>query len=321
MANERYGNKYLVLLGEETSGYGTEQTSYTATLPDKVEMKEETSAIEISQKTGDIETWKGEYLAGTKKGTVTISGQLAIDTGITTHGILFDAFFSNYDGTDTFDNPAAGAPQSYTIYQYFTSDSNYNVAVGCVAESLEISGAVDGAIEYSITFRAKSISREESASPPTAPSYTDTEPLLFQRVSVTRLVDITDEDRINEINSFSLTLNNTFADDNLIYQNSSTKSQELRCGFNGQLNVEFNYDSTHSEDVYDHIMGSGLTKGNLRLDDPAVSEYFMIETKGKITEYTIADPDKCIFTNSFTKELMGDDSTAAITITQDSIPV
>ena len=311
MANERYGSKYLTLLGEETGGYGTEQTNYDATLPDTVEMKEEVSAIELSQKTGDLEKQKSEYLAGLRKGTVTISGQLAIDDGITTHGLIFDAFFSN----DTvFSNSGVGAPQSYTIYQYFTDDNSYNTAVGCVAESLEITGEVDGAIEYTITFRAKSISREESGDPPSEPSYADLRPLLFQNVASDIIADNTD---IDTINSFSLTLNYAFADDNLVYQNSTTKSQELRCSFNGQLNIEFNYDSTHSSDVYDNIMGATLLTDTLGLYTDT-ADYFEITTEGKITEYTIADPDKCIFTNSFTKELLGSSAKDAIEISYEA---
>jgi hypothetical protein len=302
----RYGNDYLVLLGKETS-YGTEQTTYTSTLPDKIEIKESTAQIAVNQKTGSLEPQKNEIQAGYKMVSVTLSGELGIDSGITAHGILFAGFFS--DDTEPFTVQAIGSTlQSYTMYQYF-SDGNYNHVVGCVMESLNVTGASGETIKYSATFRGKLLTREDSGTPPSTPTQPEIQPLLFCSTVFSKIAGATN---ITKANSFNLTMNNTFADDKSIYQNSCTKSAEYKTGFNGTYTIEWNYDATNDSDVYDNILSTTLIEDNVDLFQGAA--YFEIDTFGKITDYTLADPDKGIFVSSYTKQLMGDSSNSAVEI-------
>jgi len=322
MANERYGNKYVVLIGHETS-YGTQQKTPTANLYSNCVMKESTNQIETGIKNGNTEKWKNELLAGTKSGTVTLSGELSLEdtsSAPTGYGALLAAFFMRA-GDGTFDasdytTPSAGSTESFTIYQYFTADDNYDYATGCVPESLEITGSSGEAITFSMTFRAKEITREtEDASPnelSVTTTYSDITPLLFQHASLDKCLGATD---LDVMNSFTLTLNFSYVDDAMIYNNSQTKDQDIFCRFTGNLTVDLNYSDVNSKDAYDNIMSADLKDGEISLYDSAGSNSWKFTTNGKVTDYDRPDPDRCIFANSFTKELLGDDApTSAITI-------
>ena len=299
----RYGNDYLILLGKETS-YGTEQTTYTATLPDTVTMKEEISQIAVSQKSYSYEKQKNEIQKGTIGGTVEITGELAYDNGLTKHGILLEAFFD--DSTSPFENQTVGtAKNSYTIYQYF-SDGKVNKAVGCVLQTLNISGAFNDVIKYTATFRAKEITREATVTL-TTPTYPEIKPFLFCNVSVT----IHGTSGV-KINSFDLNLQNILADDKFVYQNSCSKTGEYKTAFQGTLKIQKTYDESSDTTIIDDILSDTLAQDKITLTDGL--DQWDINTYGKVTEANLPDPDKTIFEFDFTKELMADSSNKAILI-------
>lgn len=298
----RYGNDYLILLGEETS-YGTEQTSYTAILPDKITMKREVAQITTSQKSYSYEKQKNELKAGIIGGSVEISGELGYDGGLTRHGILLAAFF---DSGTAFSNPTIGtAKKSYTIYQYF-SDGKVNKAVGCVLESLNISGNYNETIKYTATFRAKDIDFESTVTL-TAPTYPEVRPFLFCNVKAT-----VHGSADKKINSFDLQLKNIMADDKIIYQNSCYKSGEYKVAFEGTLKIQKTYDESLDKDIIDDTLDDSLVYDKIELDDGANSWEF--ETYGKVTETNLPDPEKAIFEFDFTKELLADNTHRAIEI-------
>ncbi|MBT6994533.1 MAG: hypothetical protein HN952_06210 [Candidatus Cloacimonetes bacterium] len=308
MANERYGNNYLTCLGKEAS-YGTEQTTYEVILPDKVEMKKTIASIDISQKTGTLEKKNTEMHAGYTGGTVAISGELKTGADANTHhGILLEAMFN--DSASVFNIPAVGTtPNSYTIYQYFNDDAGHK-AVGCVLESLEIAGSSGGAITYTANFRAKTITYETDLSALTDPfsSVPAITPALFANTTVQLIGDDTN---ISKINSFTLSLTNSFADEANMYQNSNTKLLEILTGFAGSLSVEWNYDKTNNSDVEAKLMTTASDA--ITITDGTNS--WILSTFGKYTEYQFSDPDKGIFTSRLSKTLMSDASNDAVAIT------
>lgn len=302
----RYGNDYLVLLGKETS-YGTEQTSYTATLPDTCVMKTTKSTIDVKQKAYGYEEKKDSVQAGYTGGTVEISGELGLDAGITQHGILFAAFFD--DDTTPFVNQAVGtSKQSYTIYRAYSDGAKVDVALGCVLESLKLSGGSGDAIKYSATFRAKSVAFEQFPILAT-PTYPEIQPLLFCDVTA-KIQGSTG----HAINSFDLTLTNTFVEDSKIYQNSCTKKGEYKTGFTGELKIEKNYDETNDADIITNLLSTSLTPDTITLNNSDSSHRFAITTYGKTTDVNLPDPDNSIFQFDFTKKLMADNSNVAIEI-------
>jgi len=306
MANERYGNDYLCLIGKQ-SDYSTEQETYTATLPYKVEMKKTVAPIDVSLKTGNLEKQECEMKSGYTSGTVTITGALDTSSSVTTSPAIFlEALFQ--DSVSPFAiNKVGTIPNAYTIYQYFVSDDKINVAIGCVLESFEITGASGGTVDFTATFRAKSISYEQTNSNVSAPTFSCINPTLYGAITVSKFGNGT---AITSINSFTLSLTNIFADDTSVYQNSVTKQQEILIGLEGTLSIEWNYDKSNDNDIYGNLVGT-VSNDTINL---VGSSTWLISTNGKYTEYNSSDPDKGIFTSSFSKTLMSDGSDKAISI-------
>ena len=320
MANERYGNNYLVALGVQTD-YDTENPEYTVVLPDKVEMKKTIAAIDISQKTGVLSKKNTEKLAGYTGGEVTLSGQLVPGSGVTNlHGILLEAMFT---GTSAFVVPGVGTtPNSYSIYQFFNSDDKGNIGLSCVMESFNITGSSGGGIDYTANFRPKAVTYEanlasgdhivENASDEDPfVNIPDITPAIFADTTLTTMGGAT---AITTLNSFSIDLTNTFADDASIYQNSNTKSQEILTGFEGSFTAEWNYNKSATGDpaISADLMADALTSIVLAITDG--TNIWTFTLYGKVTEYSFADPDKGIFTSSMTMELMSDDSHIPVSI-------
>lgn len=308
MSNERYGNDYLCLVGKEAT-YGTEQDEYTATLPYKVEMKKSVAPIDVSLKTGSIEKQGCEMVAGYTGGSVTISGALDSGQSVTTSAAIFlEAMFQ--DSATPFAIPAVGtAPLSYTIYQYFVSDSKMHKALGCVLESFEITGSSGGTIEFTATFRAKSIEYEQTDASVTSPTFACITPALYGGITIAKFGG---DSNITKINSFTLSLTNVFADDAKVYQNSATKLQEILTGIEGSLTIDWNYDKVNDSDITGNIVDESVAD-SLVLHGTGV---WTIETYGKYTDYSFADPDKGIFSSNFSKTLMTKDAThKAISVT------
>lgn len=311
MANERYGNNYLAVLGKEAS-YGTEQKTYEVILPDKVEMKKTIASIDISQKTGVLSKKNTEKLAGYTGGEVTLSGQLSPGADAdSVHGILLEAMFA--DSSSAFEVPAVGtSPFSYTIYQYF-NDNKGTLGLGCVLNSFGISGSSGGGIEYTAGFRPKSITYEDDVSDVVGgdpfSSIPDITPAIFADTTLTTMGG---ENNISTMNSFSIDLTNTYADDALIYQNANAKSQEILTGFEGSFTAEWNYDKANDSDISGKLMADALTSVVLAITDGTQTWTYTLY--GKVTDYSFADPDKGIFTSSMTMELMSDASNIPISI-------
>jgi hypothetical protein len=312
MANERYGNNYLVTIGQETA-YGIEAADYEVVLPNQIEIQRSIAPIDVSGvKTGVLEKKACEKQAGYISGTATISGGLYLGADASTlHGKLLEAFF--HDSSSPFTVPAVGtSPISYTLHRYFNDDKSTKMD-GAVCESLELSGSSGGLVALSAKFRGKNVYFENNASttPENDPfaSIPNCRPVLFSDVQI----DFGNGLSLSGANNFNLTLSNQYAEDKIIYQNSHTKTQELLTGFSGTFGIEWNYDKINDADVYDFLMSNALIGASIVFSSGGVTWSFSLH--GKITEYNNAEPDKGIFTSSASIELMSDDSNSAIEVT------
>ncbi len=324
MANERYGNNYLTCIGKEAT-YGT-SASYDVILPDKCEMKETVATIDIPMKTGVLEKTNYETQAGYKSGTVTISGNLYCASNASSasneaafHAIFLNALFDNggvVSGSyNTFDFPAIGTtPYSYTIYQYFNDDDGHK-ARGCVLETFDITGSTGGMIEYTATFRAKSVSYEVSVSDAGSDPFSSIPELYPETFSSVSFGYIGGASEISSVNSFSLSISKTFADDAVLFQNNNTKQQEIVTGYEGTFTAEWNYSSSWHE-VANDLMSASVRQDVFYLGYMSSPQkpYWRIYTHGKYTDYTLPDPDKGIFKASLSKTLMTEGSDEALQI-------
>jgi len=308
-------NKTLIVMGRETE-YGTAFTTPTVKLPDMMEYSFGVAGIEVPQKTQTLEPKIKTSQAGRKSPTVTLSGILTEN-----HQELLVAFFGDTAGAyvwQTSDVAADAAGHSYTIVQAIPLASgdlgDGVVATGCRLETLEISKNGEY-VGYTATFRAKTIDDMVDLSSYTLTgisntTYPEITPYLWQDVTCSLL----DTAAVTNLNTFGLTLTNTFMDDDPAFQNSQTKVRDYICSSGGQLTAEWVYDTVKDATVYDNLYSQTTQTDIITLvGDGAISDW-AITTEGQYQEYTKPDKDKCLYMGSFTKQLLGDSSNTALSI-------
>ena len=316
MANERYSNNYLTVIGKETE-YGKQQLTYAVILPDKLELKKTIASIDIAQKTGVLTKKNTEKLAGYTGGTGAQSGDLVPGVlAASTLAIMLEALFQ--DTGTPFIVPAIGTvPLSYSLFQFF-NDDNANTGTGCVLESLDIAGSGGGAITYAANWRSQEVLYEATPTLVGGDPFGSIPSVVPAVFALTTLDLFGGDTNITKLNSFSLSLKNTFVEDPLIYQNSNKKIQEIIKGFEGSLNIEWNYDKENDDDISGKLMSNTLTTVTFTISNG--SQDWTFTMYGMVTDYSPSEPDKSIFTSSMVFELMSDTSHAAISVSAKDTP-
>jgi hypothetical protein len=298
----------IVLVGKETA-YGIAQTTPEHKFPDQMEWDYGVSQIEIPQKTQTLEPQSNESKQGRKAPTVTLRGVLTAD-----HEWLLQAYFNKTASAYSWQTSDGGF--SYTIMQAYPKASDNAgdgiQATGCRMETLTINRNGEY-IGYEATFRAKTVADNTGFSGLTLTTitdvtYPDQRPFLFQDVGTISFI----RDEIDSINTFGLTLNNEFADDDIGFQNSQTRSSDPICSTSGELTYTYIYTMDTGE-ILEDLYGDLLNGDDFTLTDGANT--WSIATYGKYTAFSRPDEDKCIYTGDVTKMLMGDSTYKAITIT------
>ncbi len=304
----------IVVLGRETT-YGTVFTTPTVKLPDMMDYTFGHEVITVPQKTQTLAPMIKTSQDGRNMPTVTLTGILT-----DSHEELLTAMFGDTAspyviGTSDIAKDAAG--YSYTIAQCVPSASDDLgdgvVALGCRLESLNISknGQYVG---YTAVFKAVSIDDMVDLNTWTLTGITDTTypeltPFLWQDVTASLL----DTAAVTTLNTFSLDLVNEFVDDDLSFQNSSTRTTLPKCGTTGTLSAEWIYDTTSDATVYDNLLSQTPQTDNIILSDG--SNTWTFATEGQYLTYSKPDKEKCLFVSSFTKQLLGTSSVVPITVT------
>jgi len=305
-------NKTIVVMGRETT-YGAAFTTPTVKIPDMMDYTFGKEQIAVPQKTQTLEPKIKTSQLGRLSPTVTLTGILTAS-----HLELLVACFGDTASPyviGTSDLAANAAGYSYTIVQAVPASSSDLgdgvVATGCRLETLNLSknGQYVG---YTVTFRAKTIDDRVDLGSYTLSSITNTTypeltPFLFKSVTASLLDAVT----LTKLNTFSLDITNEFADDDIIFQNTSTKIIDPKCGTTATLSVEWIYDTTSDATVYDNLFSQTTYNDVITLTGPAT---WAITTEGQYQDYSKPDKEKCLYTSSFTKALLGDGSNTAISI-------
>jgi hypothetical protein len=306
-------NKTIIVIGRETT-YGTAFTTPTVKIPDMMEYTFGVAGIDVPQKTQTLEPKIKTSQEGRKSPTVTLSGILTDE-----HEEFLVAFFGDTASPyvwGTSDVAADAAGHSYTICQAIpaaSDDLGDGVqATGCRLESFEINRNGDY-IGYTATFRAKTIDDMVDFSTYTLTGITDTSypeliSFLWQNVTCSLL----DTVALTSMNTFGLSLTNTFMDDDPAFQNSQTKGRDYICSSGGQLTAEWIYDTVSDATVYDNLF-----KQTTQTDVVSIinaNKTWTFTTEGQYQEYSKPDKESCLFTGSFTKQLLGDASNTALSI-------
>ena len=308
MAN-RYGNDYVVLV-QADSAFNVDPVDLTSgwtAFGDKFELSNESpEPIDIPKKDQNIVRYNHTQVAGIKKPIVTLSGQMSYAH----RSFLLGAMGLSLTGSDwTIDN--ANTVNSYTIVQQFATAEG-NEVNGCVGETLTISGEAGGAIDYSLTMRAGTVEREatDTYQAMTVPTNS---PFLFQFNGAPSLAGAS----ITNNTSFELTITRIFPDDRFLFQDNDVWYQGLQCEIEGEFSANWIYDSANDSNVYDELRSGTTVRDTVTLNDAASNPNSLaIETSGEYIDYTLPDPDRCIFEGGFTKKLFYNGANEPITVTE-----
>lgn len=299
----------IVLVGKETA-YGIAQTTPEHKFPDQMEWDYGVSQIEIPQKTQTLEPQSNESKQGRKAPTVTLRGVLTAD-----HEWLLQAYFNKTASAYSWQTSDGGF--SYTIMQAYPKASDNAgdgiQATGCRMETLTINRNGEY-IGYEATFRAKTVADNTDFSGLTLTTitdvtYPDQTPFLFQDITTVSLID----GEVTAFNTFSLTLNNEFADDDISFQNSQTRTIDKVCSTSGELSYTYIYSMATSVNINSSMYTAIPAPETFTLSDGVNSWAF--STYGQYTSFSRPDEDKCIYTGDVTMQLMGNSTSSAITVT------
>jgi len=307
----RYGNDYVVGIQADSAFDTAPATPATGWiyLPDKFEITGEApQIIETGAKDQYIVPYNHTQYAGLKKPTVRLSGVLT-----NTHEILLKALTNDTESAYTFAN--VNTVNSYTIIQQFAT-AEANQVTGCVLETLTIRGEAGGMITHEATFRGGTVTRESNIEH-TAQAVPDLKPFLFQNMSG---ISLADGDIENNLNSFEISFTRTFPDDKFMFQNSQTWTAAYQCKMTGQLKCSIIYDSSADASVYDELIKQVMVPHTFYFKDASGTTYekWLLAFYGQYVDYSLPDPDRCIFESSFTLNLLFDGSNEPLTVTLSS---
>jgi len=300
-------HKTVILAGRE-SAYGTQQTIPTEKHACMFEYDYGVQASDVGVKTQTLMPMAMERTIGREMPTCKLSGALT-----DSYEWLLEAYFNNI-GTP-YAHQTVDARYSYTIYQSIPaseSDAGDGIMVlGARLETLNITRNGD-VMNFEASFRAKSIADGVDFSAldlttvvdTTAPEVT---PFLWQNVTASML-----DAAYTNINDFGLTLTNTYADDDIIYQNSATKIQDIVCSSTGELTYQVIYDTVNDVAAAAEIENDLITDSISLVNDNAT---WNIVTYGRLANPSRPDAEKCIYVTDNTVTLLGDSTHDAITIT------
>jgi len=305
----RYGNDYNVLI-QADSAFNVDPVDLTTgwtSLADKMEINNEApEQVALSKKDQRIVRYNHTNLAGIKKPTISLSGEWTKD-----HNILLTALTGDAASAYTITNQ--NTVNSYTIAQQFATAES-NLVTGCVLETLRISGEAGQPIMYDATFRCGTVDRENTSTLQAAAVVT-TKPYLFQFCDTPSLHD----GHITNANSFEYNFTRIFPDDKFLFQNSQVWTAAYQCEITGEFKATYVYDSSNDANVFDELMSQTMSTDTITLRDASneKEDYntLAIVTYGQLIDYTLPDPDRCMFEGSFTKKLLYDGSHEPITAT------
>lgn len=250
-----------------------------------------TERVELKRTTQSRQPIAENVLQGRTSAELTFKGSLSDG-----HSILFKAFCGNSAFPITI-NDTSELP-SYEIHQLF-NDGTVNIAKGCVCSSLEITGESGDGINYEASFRCQWEDKEISCAGLTNyPSFTSLynlltnyKPFSFADTSVVELLG-QNLDSYKSFNSFELKLENTFADDAVLFANSHQKNTEITTAMKGEFKAEMNYNPNLKIDSTRLVT---TDKGTAVFKLKAFGVYWTVNIKGILAEATYPNSDKDIY--------------------------
>jgi len=306
MANRLSNDYYGFIIAEGT--YGSQQKTVTGAqiLPCSIEIKKNVMVVDTTQKTNTLEPSICEKTTAGSSATVTIKGDMCKE-----YGVLFQAQIHDSSSPYTFptDQPAGF---SYTIYKYWSKGTaRYDCGIGCKAKTFNITGEANGLVQFEATFEAVSMRRAVANTGgdtiSTVPSLACVTPFKFGEVTATIFNTAT------KLNSFALNLENVYADDRVLYQNSLTKINQTLTGQTGTLALQTIYDDAQ-DPTHEGNIGVGTSVATTIVLVSGANS-FTIATYSRIADFASPDQDKGLCIADYSLELARDGSNVALTVT------
>jgi hypothetical protein len=218
-------NRGYMLIGAEAT-YGAGQLAGASLLKRtwNVNMEKQNDAIE----TGNLRTGLPEELndmkRGLGRGVVTVEGRVGIDDEILLKAMFLDSSLDGTEGDEYKIQETQGTAYSFAIYKYKPDlgATKYDVAEGCVLESIQFSGTTGDLISFTATFR--SLEPEFAKTPSFSGDLPTDGTGCMNFVNLEFSKDSTGS---LSIASFDLTVTNEFTSDENTYQNSNVKPLEI----------------------------------------------------------------------------------------------
>jgi hypothetical protein len=300
----------VILAGKE-AGYGTEQTTPTDKIASMFEWDYGVQSFDVAIKTQTLAPMTIERGKGRKMPTCTLSGILT-----DAHQWILEAAIG--DNATPLTIPATDSGYSYTIYcavPASSADAGDGVKVtGARCESLTLSRNGDF-INFEASFRAKAIVDWASLDGLTLTSVTDTTtpentPFLWQDV----VVSLANASYSNA-NDLSITITNTFADDDVLYQNSESKVQDVICSTTGELTYQAIYDTVKDPAIaalIESVDPAEIFESTISFVSDDATWTFTIN--GREANPARPDDAKCIYVTDHIVTMLGDSTTEAISV-------
>lgn len=244
---------------------------------------------------------------GYQRGTLTLTGTLSHD-----HLKLLQA--AMHDTT----SPLAWAgsvasPISLVILRIWndatTSPYTVDKWSGCRVNSLQITGASGGLIQFTATLDAAGYEPRiaDQAITGIDPGYTCPAPFKFGDVVYAGNFGSTDT-----LKSFSITLTPEYADDAATFQNSNTRLTDTVIGWMGELNIVTNHVAANSADYdWEQINTDALDGLAEFISFGDGDNKWEFTSYIQITNMTMPDPDNNLFEANITARIVADTTTGA----------
>lgn len=292
MAYRRTNDTKTVIFPE--TSYGVDPVYSSVDIPitiNSVTITPVVNPITVSRKTNTNQPTICENIAGTIGGTFSISATYQDE-----HKYFIGAFLG--DSSSPYANSDKDIIGSFQIANIRNDDKN-DIAKGCVIESISLTSSTNGTIELTVSGRCKSVAFEQSAI--SGVGYNDV------TVPACKSMKFSDGSYsiygYSTLNSFTLSLTNTFADDTVLYQNSDTKLREILLGFTGTLSTEFLYDSSNviaSSELYSDTPEDA----SIAVTDGTATHTYALRIRATSTD--LPDSEKAMVLHTVESELVYD---------------
>jgi hypothetical protein len=307
----RNSNNYKVGIMIEGT-YGTQEfiiDSSGLVLPDKLDWNYAPITAELIKKGNSAYKAQNHYKITGSMATATLTGELTSG-----HELLLALHLDDSDGTPYLYASDLPTTLSANIYQLYLNSAgtitSYDVLLGAVITSFQITGEANGIIQYTATIEADGYRQEVSNtggdtvaldSPGGVGEY-----FLFGKMLATLW------DGSWTLNSFSLNIQKSYVDNALRFQNSMTKTNDRYIQVGGTLQITQLWDgSTHGTDkslIYNQSPQTNTLSliGDMRVWD--------IGLEGVISDAQRPDADRGIFLGNYTFDLTSGGSTYGVPI-------